>query len=373
MRGPSTILRGTPSRPLPGGAVGRVGLCVLTLAGILTAPTPAAGAAVCHPPRLAHHGMELGVQDDSVFVSQGWYDRMTAFRQLRALHATTLRMNLIWSDFKRYGWSPWDGAVRAAAANGVRVQLTIAGTPQYDPGGNQYISFRHASPGRVAQFMKLVARHFKGCVTRYSVWNEPNLPRWLSPSRNAPRIYRNLYRRSYAAIKSVDRRDQVLIGELTSAHNPMGFLSRAARGLRADGLAYHPFQFYAAPGRPDRGRGFVGISKTGVVRYWLRRLRRAHRLRTPHGGTPPIYFTEFGYLTRGYYRMSEGKRRSWAVRALRLARRQGARQMVWYMLVHPPAWTLHGDIWDSAIVRLSGRPDSTYSALRRARRSIAGF
>jgi len=321
--------------------------------------------------------MELAVQDDSVFVYGTLYDRARALAQIRDdLHASALRMNLTWAEYKRSGFGRLDSAVAAAAAAGIRVQLTVAGTPEFDPGGDQFISYQNATPSRVASFMQTVARHFKGCVTRYSVWNEPNLPRWIHGNRrgDAARTYRNLYRASYAAIKSVDRRNQVLIGELTSAHDPLGFLSSVARGnLRADGLAYHPFQFYAAAGTRDRSRGFTGISQTPQIRGLLNRLRRGHRLRTPRGGTVPIYFTEFAYLLRGYYKMPESRRRSWAVQAATYARRQHVAQFLWYMLVHPPRGALYGDIWDSGLIGLSGRPDSTYTALRRARRSIAGF
>jgi hypothetical protein len=87
----------------------------------------------------------------------------------------------------------------------------------------------------------------------------------------------------------------------------------------------------------------------------------------------PIYFTEFAYLQRGVYKMPESRRRSWAVQAARYARRQHVAQFLWYMFVHPPPGALQGDIWDSGLIGLNGRPDSTYTALRRARRSIAGF
>ena len=154
-----------------------------------------------------------------------------------------------------------------------------------------------------------MAKHFKGRVFRYSLWNEPNLGRWLSPTRQAPLLYRKLVLAGYPALKRVDGRNQVLIGELTSSHDPLGFLRKAASGLKADGFAYHPFEFYRRPGSGGSSRGFTGINSTPTIKGTLRTLARQHRLTTLRGGTLPLYYTEFGYLTKGFYRMSESRRR----------------------------------------------------------------
>jgi hypothetical protein len=221
----------------------------------------------------------------------------------------------------------------------------------------------------LAAFARTVAQHFRGRVFRYSLWNEPNLGRWISPTRQAPLIYRKLFLAAYPAIKRVDGRDQVLIGELTSSHDPLGFLRKMASGLKADGLAYHPFEFYRRPGAGGSTRGFVGINSTPQIKRTLRDLARRHRLTTLRGGTLGLYYTEFGYLTKGFYRMSESRRRDWTVRAFRYARQQGVKEMLYYQLVQSPTGTLAGDIWDSGIVRLNGSKLPTYTALSRASRT----
>jgi hypothetical protein len=337
-------------------------------------PAPAP-AGVCTAPRYGSRGMEIAVQDDAVFLDRAFYHRDRAFQQAAAIGARWLRVNLTWSNYKRYGFARHDDLVRAAAARGIRVQLTLMGTPDYDRRGDKWITNYKPNPSRVASFARTVAAHFKGCVTRYSIWNEPNLARFLSPSRQAPTLYRNLYRAAYGAIKGVDPRAQVLIGELTSSHDPLGFLTRAARNLRADGLAYHPFQFFSPPGsRPSRRDGsFVGISRTRRIQAVLRTLRRRRALRTPRGGTVPVYFTEFGYQRRGIYRMPESRRKAWAVQAFRYARRLGVRQGLWYQLVSDPSAPRRGHVWDSGLLNASGSATPTYSSLVRARASTAGL
>lgn len=311
----------------------------------------------------AARAMEVAVQDDEVFLYHHYYNSAQAYGQARAIGARFVRFNFLWGDFKRHGYGLWDRAVDEARGQGFKVQFTVAGTPQYDPSGNQALSYRRADPKRYAKWATEIAKHFKGRVLRYSIWNEPNLSRWIRGSKStAAKTYRKLVLAAYPAFKKVDGRNQVLIGELTSAHDPLGFLNRMSSGLKADGFAYHPFQFYTEPGKRDRK--FVGISNTPAIKSTLRSLARKHRLTTLSGGTLPLYYTEFGYLTKGVYHQSESSRTQWTLEAFQLARRYGARQMLYYQLVHSPQGRLNGDIWDSGIVNLNGSTTGPFDRLR---------
>jgi hypothetical protein len=313
--------------------------------------------------------MELGVQDDSVFVQARYGNRELAFTQARALGVRWLRINVVWSDYVRDGFRYYDNAVNAAQAHGLRVQMTLVGTPAYDSSGDRRLSWYKPNPARFAGFAKTVAGHFRGRVTRYSLWNEPNLGRWIAPSRQAPLIYRKLVLAAYPALKRVDGRNQVLIGELTSSHDPLGFLRKTASGLKADGLAYHPFEFYRRPGSGRSTKGFTGINGTPKIKATLRDLARRRKLTTLRRGALPLYFTEFGYLTYGCCKSDEARRADWAPRAYRYARKQGVRQMLYYQLWQSPQSFLAGEPWDSGIVRLDGTPLRTYTALLSASRT----
>ena len=352
---------------------------------LLAAVAALAGAGIAAQPASAR--MEVAIQDDSVFLNGGFpsYGFTKGYQQAKALGVKWVRLNILWADYKgacrAYGnahcFLPWDVAVNNARANGVNVQMTIAGTPQYEPHGDRWLSFNRPSPSRYRTFVTLVAKHFKGKVFRYSLWDEPNLPRWITPQSQAPRIYRALVLAAYPAIKRVDRRATVLIGEFTSANNPLAFLQRMGKGIKADGLAYHPFEFFVEPGRqiirsrPRRVSGFIGINSTPWIQSTLRTLARQRRIRTPGGGTLPLHYTEFGYQTAGRYRMSQAKRKVWALKAMRLVARFKVREMLWYQLVHNS--NSFGDVWDSGLVGMNGVPDATYTNLQRNRRSYAGF
>jgi hypothetical protein len=307
--------------------------------------------------------IEVAMQDDSVFLSQSFYDRDKAFTQAQDLSVRWLRVNAFWSDYKRYGFAQLDSLVDAALGRGFRVQMTISGQSAFDKNGDHWLSSKSPKAARLGKFAALVAEHFKGRVGRYSIWNEPNMPYFLSPTKQAAGTYRALYLAGYKAVKGVDRRNEVLIGELAPRRDPLGFLARISGGLKADGLAYHPFQFYAAPGARDR-TGVVGISSTPRIRSTLRSLARRHQLSTPRGRTLPIYFTEFGYIAKGgSVPMPDKRRADWIVRAFKYAKKQGVRQLLYYQLVHPP--TGNGVSFDSGIVNLDGTPTIVYAALRK--------
>jgi hypothetical protein len=351
---------------------------------LLASVAALAGAGLAAQPASAR--MEVAIQDDAVFLHPQFpYSITKGYTQAKALGVKWIRFNILWADYKasckQNGNSrcflPWDNAVDNARQNGVNVQMTIAGTPQYEPKGDKWLSYNRPKASRYRIFVTLVAKHFKGKISRYSLWDEPNLPRWITPQNKAPSIYRSLVLAGYSAIKRVDRRAAVLIGEFTSANDPIAFMQRMGSGIRADGLAYHPFEFFVEPGkriirsRPRRLGGFIGINSTPWIQSTLRTLARQRRIRTPHGGALPLHYTEFGYQTLGRYRMSQAKRKVWALKAMRLVARFHVKEMLWYQLVHNS--NSFGDVWDSGLVSMKGVPDATYVNLQRNRRSYAGF
>src|SRR4051812_7387537 len=67
-------------------------------------------------PGAAPRGLEIGLQDNAVFLERRWYDRDLAFRQAHELGVTWLRVSLVW-----------------ATANGVQAEQPSApAVPEYD-------------------------------------------------------------------------------------------------------------------------------------------------------------------------------------------------------------------------------------------------
>jgi hypothetical protein len=346
---------------------------LLSLAGaflaIALAPAPA-GA------------FQIGMQDDGAFVTATPAARAQSLDRASAMGVTYIRITMVWEGFRNEGWFPYDRAIDAARARGMDVQLTVTGNPRFTRGGHGYVGYRNPSPTRYASWLGSVARHFKGRVGFYSVWNEPNLSEYLSPQHVRGRavgheIYGRLVKAGYRAVKRADPKAKVLIGEAAPSGHPVRFIERAARsvpgGLRADGWAHHPYQFVkVAPGRPqDRYSG--GISNLDSMQAALRRLAKSGDLRTRTGAAVPTYFTEFGYPRPGaYYGMfSEALRASYTVKAFRLAKRKGVKAMVWYQL-YSASGSPRPRLWDTGLIGPDGHESLTYRRLVSARRSLVG-
>ena len=103
-----------------------------------------------------------------------------------------------------YDFSQVDALQAAAAAHGIKLQLTLTGPAPAWATKDRKVGANQPDPVKFAAFVRTVAAHFKGRVDRYSVWNEPNLSAWLAPSKTAPKQYRSLYKTAYSAIKTVD-------------------------------------------------------------------------------------------------------------------------------------------------------------------------
>ena len=316
---------------------------------------------------------EIAVQDDRTFLlNSGKISREAGFLRAQQIGATVLRINVIWADWVRNGPALYDAAITEAARHRMAVHLTLVGTPS-DTRGARQLSNNRPSPKLFAAFATAVAGRFRGRVARYSLWNEPNLRVFLAPQSSAPTMYRKLYQAGYTAVKRADPRAKVLLGELFSGNvtgargrPPLQFLSRMGGNLRADGLAYHPFQ-YAAPPR-QRSRRYVALAGVSSIRSTLRALARRHALRTSSGGTVPVYFTEFGYQIAGSYGVRpESRRASWTVEAFRMAKRAGVKSMLYYHLVRN-----YGGGWDTGIVNRGNSATKVFTALAGARRSLIG-
>jgi hypothetical protein len=126
-----------------------------------------------------------------------------------------------------------DDVVRdAAAQKGLKPVLTVVGAPRWAEGKNPPSGYRVGSwkpnPKRFGQFGAALARRYSGKfrdssgrllprIRFYEAWNEPNLPRYLSPQwkgkePKAPNLYRRLLNEFYEGVHSVDDSNKVIAG-----------------------------------------------------------------------------------------------------------------------------------------------------------------
>jgi hypothetical protein len=375
--------------------VPRIALALLTTAAALVAGLAAA------PSSQAARGMELAIQDESVFVvgNKRWRGEKP-FDYSRALGVTRIRANLSWAytmypkqysarsrpKVIQYDFSNIDALVNRAAENGIRVHLSLTGPAP------RWANSRKAQPQKGAWYKPnaveygkwagVVAEHFRGRVDRYSVWNEPNWKTWLGPLSSAPSIYRSLYSRGYAAIKKADPRAQVLIGE-TSPYKragmssaPLAFLravtcvnkdykrARNCTKLKADGYAHHPYDFTHAPAFEYPGEDNVTIGTLSRLTKALDRLSRAGVLRKNGGGRMPLYLTEYGYFASGKRALPAKTRSRYLQQAYTLALKNSrVKSQLQYLLPTLPNGSK--STFNTGIVTQTGKRLPQYGALQR--------
>jgi hypothetical protein len=354
-------------------------------------------------PASAAPGLELAVQDDAQLLSENAGVRGSALDAAAGLGAVYIRANVAWASASPnptarrapaapvYDFARYDRLVDEAAARGLHVQLTLTGPAPAWASGAHKVGVDRPDARRFGAFAAQAAAHFRGRVSRYSVWNEPNWHGWLRPekvcrgrrcTKTAAGRYRALYVAAYKAIKSTDGTAQVWIGETAPSLRknrsgaplstaPLKFLRemtcrdgivRGCRGtLKADGYAHHPYEFTHAPNWRDPNPDNATIGTLGRLRSTLSALSRARALRYSGGGAMPVYLTEFAYFSSGSRALSPAKRASYTRQALALAlKAPGVRQLVYYQLIDPPAHVG----WRSGLMDPAGQPHPVFVAVR---------
>jgi uncharacterized membrane protein YgcG len=324
-------------------------LVALVALAILAMPS-AAGAAP---------GMEIAVQDDHALITNAYRsaNRNKTLDLAQRFRTKWVRANVLWAAANgrqaklkskpktpKYDFTSYDQLVLAARQRGMQVELTISGSAPAWATGNKKIGPYKPNATYFRQFVGAVARQYNGLVTRYSIWNEPNLVPWLAPLSSAPKLYRSLYAAGYSEIKKVNPNATVLIGE-TSPYGtkgrsmpPIEFLRKvlAAGALKSDGYAHHPYDFQHAPGYKWPGSTNATLGTLSNLTNELDRQAKSGRLRTPGGAALDIFLTEYGYLRAGRYKLSEGQRATYLKQAYDIAlANPRVRQMLQYLLIEP--------------------------------------
>ena len=374
-------------------------ILVALLAFAVAAPT--AGAAR----RAQSQPLQIGLQDDQVFVAQNLLTPQLGYNLANQLGASRLRINLGWAGVVGdtandaqvprpvpYQWGNVDRAIDQAAANGMHTMLSLLGpVPAWASARHGKPSNYRPNPRLFAQFARAAAEHFKGRVDRYTIWNEPNYSSWLNPHVSAPQQYRQLYIGAYNAIKSVDPNAQVLLGETSPigrtgvASSPLTFLrqltcskpdySAAKRcpPLRLDGYAHHPYTLLSGTAY---GPYFPGLTNDDVTTgslvrldHALDKLQKRGALINTGGGTSPVssrintYLTEYGYYARGKTQsttLPENQRAAYLRKGFELAIRDPRVKLVIQYLLAPQS-PLYS--FDTSLVSKQGVPSEAFNTL----------
>ncbi|HYM56004.1 MAG TPA: hypothetical protein VES97_11615, partial [Solirubrobacteraceae bacterium] len=269
--------------------------------------------------------------------------RHKTFVQLQLLGVKSLRLELHWHDVApaansarrphfdatnpgAYAWGQYDAVVAEAQRLKWQLLLTVtAPVPKWATAAHRDLITR-PDDRDYEEFMTAVGRHYGPVVSYWAIWNEPNIPGWLSPQFNSngtpasPRIYRGLWQAGYAGLKTAGLvSPKVLFGETAPFGQnsvnarregvkrevaPLAFLREAlclnshyrkastCSMLPISGYAHHPYTYPALQGPLYRPPNHDQVTIGSLVRLSsaLSLAARAHAI----PAHVPIYLNEFG-------------------------------------------------------------------------------
>ncbi len=299
-----------------------------------------------------------------------------------------------------YDFTAADAAVSAATADGLRVILDFTGAPRWAEGPNLPADAPpgtwRPSPQAIEQYGIALARRYSGDfpdpanpllmlpkVWAFQLWNEPNLPEYLTPqwvgqSAASPAIYRQMLNAFYEGVKSIDPSALVVTAGTAPFGDPgaggqrimpaefwRDLLCLQQVGSRLlstgctdpahfDALAHHPYSV----GSPDTAAlnpDDVSLPDIGKLTVLLRAAERAGDA-LPHI-YHQIWVTETGYNTSppnpGGVPLWEDAR--WMDQAFELLWSEGVSLITWNTIVDEPPIPSYGLTSQSGVYFLDGQ------------------
>jgi hypothetical protein len=251
--------------------------------------------------------IQYGVQDDA-WLLYGPEAPAKRIQILQRLGVDIVRLTLRWDtvaktvpidprnpDDPAYDWGLYDPILERLQAAHIPVLLSLWGTPGW-ANDDQKPNYVPTDADALGSFAYAAATKYPW-ITRWTVWNEPNVRLFLIP--NNPRIYTTrLLNPAYRALKSANPRNLVA-GGVTSPRKTLTGVSPIAwiRGMRAaqallDAYAQNPY-----PVRPHETPSSGGCWRcTEITMATLPKL--ITEVKRSFGAHTRIWLTEYGYNSK---------------------------------------------------------------------------
>jgi hypothetical protein len=289
-------------------------------------------------------------------------------------------------DDPAYQLSDLDALVRTAPLYNLQVMITISGTPRWANGGKTP-NHVPTNVNTLRQFAQMLSARYNGlhagfgAVSRWAVWNEPNLELFLTPQFEgsrivSPEIYAKLYRAAYSGIKAGNPLAEVAAGSTSNRGRnrptdksgsvaPATFarlLSEQRPKLQFTAWATHPYPTETRLG-PQQRVAYPNVTMTRVKQF-------GDSLKTWFGRRVPIWITEYAEQTRPEYAggVSRAQQAADARTALLMAQENPYVEMfVWFIIRDSNDRT-----WNSGLVSRGGIKKPAYATFTKAARGIDG-
>lgn len=213
----------------------------------------------------------------------------------------------------RYSWADYDRIVNQER----RAKLQVLGLLDYSNtwSYHDHGTMPHRDMRRLiadfARYVHDVVRHFRGRVSYWEIWNEPNVGAFWHPTPD-PSDYASLLTAAGSAVKHADRRAKIVLAG-TSGIDLAFIRAVAAHTHSFDVIAVHPYRRFPEPSFLMQVRALRGLHK-------------------------PIWFSEIGWpagdgCERCYGEVEQAR---YLVRFYALAAAAGIQRVFWYDLRDDP-------------------------------------
>jgi hypothetical protein len=277
-----------------------------------------------------------------------------------------------------YHWSSLDATVAAAKAHGVEPILDIVSTPSwgykagsaYQPG-----KFIGGSPdlGALGDFATAIASRYDHVVKAYSVWNEPNFNRNLSPQD--PTYFRSMVNAVADSVHAVDSSALVLAGELAPFKHaktkkdpnnvipPLTWMQQmlcvsaskqrtcATGSAHFDVWTHHPYSDTGPFGHATASGG-IELGDLPKMNSLLQTAWSLGTIKTQSGQAPPFWVTEIGWSSNppNKHGVPMKLETRWVAESFYQVWKSGATLGTWFLLQDEPTSTP----FQSGLYSLSG-------------------
>lgn len=245
--------------------------------------------------------------------------------------------NVAWLDLEprkgEFNWTKLDQIVDRVRSTGADVLLPLEVTPEwaavdptkkgaYGPGTN-------AMPANLSDwdnYVRQVVRRYKGVITAYEIWNEPNLKQFFD---GTPEQLAELTIRAATIIHSIDPKARVVCSGITGSYGIPWFQKylKAGAGASCDIIAYHLYTKHQAP---EKMLPVIASVRKVMIQEGV--------------GDKPLWNTESGWLIAGLSKvdpttvnfdrnakiLDDIEASSYVIRSLLLARAAGVERFYWY-------------------------------------------
>jgi hypothetical protein len=292
-------------------------------------------ACLAATPAHASNGIKYGIQDDA-WLEFGPGTLNARLDSLKRLGVPLVRFTVRWDVVAKkrpknassprdgaYDWRRPDRVLRGLRRHGLTPVVTLLGTPSWANGGRGP-NYAPPHPRDFRAFARAAATRYPW-VRYWLIWNEPNHPLWLKPTRAS--IYvEHLLNPGYEGIHSV-LRHALVAGGITAPRGGLGGVAPVTwlRGMarahaHLDAYAHNPYPLRPGETPSAHGCRFCPTITMATLPKLLILVRR-------YFGPKPVWLTEYGYQTNppdGFLGVSPRQQATLlslaAMRAWRLAR-----------------------------------------------------